>query len=415
MDRIIKHGPRHGAVRAPVSKSALHRLMICASLSGRGSAIECGELPGDAEATLRCLAALGAGYAYDGKTLRIDPIVKDAPLRAELHCGESAATLRFMLPLCGVLGTEGIFYTEGRLGERPLDGLISELEAHGMRIEREMGSLRCSGSLAAGDWSVPGDVSSQFVSALLLALPHLSGDSTLRVTGRIESAGYIAMTERTLRQSSVRFEREGATYRIPGGQLCELPRTLAAEGDWSGAAPFLAMGALSQKGLCVTGLDASSPQPDRGMSEILRDFGAEVFISPGRAEVRQGGPHGCVIDASQRPDLVPSLAALAALSQGETRIINASRLRLKESDRLECSAAMLRALGADIEPTRDALIIRGRAALRGGETEAFSDHRIAMAAAVAACGCENDVILHGAECVSKSFPRFWDELDTLGG
>ena len=415
MDMILKHGPRCGEVRAPVSKSCLHRLMICAALSRGGASIVCGELPRDAAATLRCLAALGAGYAYDGTRLRIDPVVGDAPGPAALPCGESASTLRFLLPLVGALGAEAEFRMEGRLPERPLEPFLSELAAHGISFERGAASLRCRGVLRAGEWSLPGNVSSQFISALLVSLPLLDGDSTLRVYGRTESSGYVEMTERALRLASVRFEGGEGLYRIPGGQRFALPAEVAAEGDWSGAAAFLAMGALSPDGVRVGGLEPGSVQPDRAVVSILRRFGAEARSNGGCVRTRRGELRGCVIDASQTPDLVPVLAALAALADGETRIINASRLRLKESDRLESSAAMLRALGADVSLAEDGLLIRGAPSLRGGVTDACSDHRVAMAAAVAACGCADDVVLRGAECVEKSFPRFWDELDSLGG
>ena len=248
-----------------------------------------------------------------------------------------------------------------------------------------------------------------------MALPLLEGDSRLTVTSALQSAPYVAMTERVLRSASVSFSRDALRYTIPGGQRPRLPASVAVEGDWSNAAFFLALGALSPEGVTVTGLDENSAQGDRAVTEILRRFGAELSIAPGAVSVRRNLLRGITLDAAQIPDLVPPLAALAALAEGESRIENASRLRLKESDRLESTASMLSSLGARIRTEGDCLVIDGQSSLPGGETESFSDHRIAMAAAVAACGCRGSVAVRGAECVEKSYPRFWDDYFSLGG
>jgi len=282
-----------------------------------------------------------------------------------------------------------------------------------MEIRQEGGLLRFSGLLRAGDYTLPGNVSSQYISGLLLALPLLPGDSALHITGNIESADYVAMTEDALRKSGVRFDRRGRDYAIPGLQRPALPDGCAVERDWSGAAFFLSMGALSPAGVTLRGMDTASRQGDRRVLDILRGFGAAVTQGPEGLTVRRGTLRGQTVDAAQIPDLVPVLSAVAAVAEGETRIVNAARLRLKESDRLATVAAMLRALGADIRETEDGLRIRGAEALNGGRAASAGDHRIAMSAAVAASACTGPVTVLGAECAGKSYPRFWEDLELL--
>ena len=391
MTVFLPGGERRGAVRAPASKSAAQRLFYCAALGAEPCEIACGPLSEDLEAMLACLAALGASVDVSDGRVRIEPIRLVPARELVLPCGESGAALRFLPPLVGALGAQAVLERRGRLPERPIEPLAEELRRHGMTIAEEGSALRCSGRLHGGDWTLPGGVSSQFISALLLALPLLDGDSALTITGRLESAPYVSLTEQVL------------------------PPTLAVEGDWSAAAVFLAMGALSEKGVAVSGLDPASAQGDRAVCELLRAFGAEVSVGSDCVRVCKKDLRGLRFDVSQMPDLAPVAAALGALAEGETRIVNAARLRLKESDRLHTTAAMLASLGADVTELPDALILRGKSSLPGGETRSFSDHRVAMAAAVAACGCEGGLTLRGAECVGKSYPQFWDDCRSLGG
>ena len=413
MTVFLPGGERRGELRAVPSKSAAQRLFILSALGAAPCEIACDPLSGDLEATLGCLRALGAGVACKGGRVSIEPIRSVPAGELFLPCGESGATLRFFLPLAGALGASAVFERRGRLGERPIEPLVSELRRHGMTVEEDGSSLRCSGRLRGGGWTLPGNISSQFISALLLALPLLEADSTLAVTPPLASAPYITLTERALRAAALRFEREGLRYTIPGRQRPALSPTLAVEGDWSSAAVFLAVGALSEAGVAVTGLDPASVQGDRAIVEALRAFGAELFVENGRVTARKKELRGIRFDAAQTPDLAPVIAALGAFAAGETRIENAARLRGKESDRLHTTAAMLSSLGADIRELPDGLSVRGRPYLPGGPTEGFSDHRIAMAAAVAACGCRRGVTLSAAECVGKSYPRFWDDFSSL--
>ena len=397
MTRLIEPGARRGEVRAPASKSQAHRYLICAALTEHPVRVENAGDSQDIRATRACLSAL---FNTDGGTRRLD-------------CGESGTTLRFMLPLTGALGADAEFMLRGRLPERPIEPLARELCAHGMSIERQGNILRCSGALHPGAFTLPGDVSSQFMSGLLMALPMLSRDSTLNITGRLQSAPYVAMTLEALRLSGINVGLAADGYYIHGGQSYAAPETMTVEGDWSNAAPFLCMGALSHSGVAVTGLNPESVQGDRAVVQILRELGAKVDVRSDRVSVSRRMLRGMTIDAAMIPDIIPALAALAAAADGETRIINAGRLRLKESDRLGGTARMLCALGADVRVDGDSLIIRGRPELAGGMAETESDHRMAMAAAVAASACRGAVTVTDPGCVSKSYPGFWDDLSSL--
>ena len=414
MTRVIPGGSRRGSVRIPASKSQMHRLLICAALGTGRTELRCDGVSADIAATAACLRAMGAGIEEREPGVFLVTPVKSAPSEpVRLPCGESGSTLRFLLPMAGALGIHGEFMREGRLPDRPLTPLDGELASHGMSLAGDGPVLRCGGTLVPGAYSLPGNVSSQYISGLLMALPLLPGDSTLEIRGTLESAAYVAMTEDALRIADVAFEKSGASYRIPGGQRFSLPPSLTAEGDWSGGAFFLCMGALSAGGVTVRGLSAASTQGDRAVTELLRRFGAAVEEREDAITVRRGRLRGIEIDAGPIPDLIPVLSIVAAAAEGETRIVNAARLRLKESDRLETTGAMLRALGGDVTILPDGLVIRGSARLRGGTVDPCGDHRIAMSAAAAACACTGAVTVTDSECVAKSYPRFWEDLERL--
>ncbi len=414
MKITLAHGSRCGAVRIPASKSQAHRLLILAALGENETVLACDGISKDIAATAACLNALGADICEtEPGLLRVRPIREVPKGLCHLPCGESGSTLRFLLPVVGALGAECVFHREGRLPERPLAPLDRELTAHGMTLRAEGALLYAGGALQSGHYTLPGDVSSQYISGLLMALPRVTGESALRVTGEIESAAYITMTEDALRLAGTSFRKENQTYHISGGQRCRFPETLTVEGDWSNAAFFLCMGALSKAGVRVEGLDPASSQGDRGVLEILRRFGAEVQETADAVFVRRGELRGITIDAAPVPDLIPALAVLAAAAEGETRVINGARLRLKESDRILSTCALLRAVGAEAEELPDGIVIRGGKPLKGGTADPFGDHRIAMAAAVAACAAEGDVTVLGMECTAKSYPRFREDLASL--
>ena len=417
MNQLVRPGPRSGCVRIPASKSRAHRLLICAALSGGEHRLICRGISRDIEATMACLRGMGFEIDLEGDAISVRPAEKRPEKDVLLPCGESGSTLRFLLPVAGALGLEGEFLMEGRLPERPLQPLWSLLESGGMKLVRQGDRLRFSGQLRPGKYAIPGNISSQYISGLLFALPLLAGESRLTVTGKIESADYIAMTEDALSLFGVPMIRQEHTYIIPGRGYqqgnASVPNPLRVEADWSSAAFFLTMGALSPAGVTVQGMELGSRQGDRRILELLAGFGAEVIVSEEEITVRRRELHGQRIDASGIPDLVPVLAAAAAAAEGETVIEHAERLRLKESDRLQTVSAMLRGLGAEIQETADGLIIRGRELLQGGTVSSYNDHRIAMSAAVAAAACREPVTVEGAECTEKSFPGFWHILQAI--
>lgn len=413
MIEIVRPGPLHGSVFAPPSKSHAHRLLICAALSDKPAVLANFARCEDLDATISALKAMGATFSSTESRMTVTPIRTLPTEKLRLDVSESGSTLRFLLPVLGALGIPAEIMMHGRLPQRPIEPLISSLKAHGMRISRQNTVLTCSGQLTPGEYSLPGDISSQFVSGLLFALPLLNGDSIIRLTTPLQSAQYVDLTLNALSQSGIEVDIIQNEYHIPGCQTYHLPPT-TIEGDWSSAANFLAAGALSAKGITVSGLKIHSSQPDGVILELLQKFGAEVDITQ-EYGVRAAPLHDTTIDASQRPDLVPILAVLGAAAEGETQITNAARLRLKESDRLAATAAMLQSLDGKAEVLPDGLRILGTGTLRGGEVPPSGDHRIVMAAAVAASICREPVIIPDAECVAKSYPDFFCELKRLKG
>ena len=421
---LIKPGIRSGAAEVPSSKSVLHRLFIAAALSGfrDGESFKSSRriyfrgISDDILATVGCLNALGAGVVFgrDGSYADVRPLCAvPGEERTMLQCRESGSTLRFLLPLASALGKSAEFAMEGRLSERPVEPLAEQLAGHGVNVVKRWKSICVSGALTPGVYTLPGNVSSQFVTGLLLSLPLLRSSSTLKILGPIQSSGYIDITEDVLRLSGIRFSRIGGVYEVPGLQTYRLPEETEAEGDWSGASFFLCLGAMSGKGVTVTGLNPRSSQGDRALISILESMGATVSWNGSSVTVRGGTLRGTEIDASDIPDIIPSLAALAASAEGTTVVKNAERLRTKESDRLETTFRLLEGLGAETTQTSGGLVIRGVKKLAGGTVSSYGDHRIAMAAAVAAAKCGGPVILEGAGCVKKSFPDFWEQFGSL--
>ena len=413
---------RGGTVRAIASKSEAHRLLICAALAGSETFVACPERSEDIDATARCLESLGAVVRYEPEGFFVAPVNRSAERQGViLDCGESGATLRFLLPVCGALGLRASLHMSGRLPSRPLSALYDEMTSHGCTLsEQGYSPLDCEGQLKSGEYTLPGNISSQFISGLLFALPLLEGESRIRVTGVLESRPYVDMTLDALRLFGVTvLEEEGQVFRIPGRQTGRSPKNVRVEGDWSNAAFWLSAGAIGQSGVTCTGLNLNSRQGDRAIVELLARYGARVTYGEGEngaVTVSPGTLRGIDIDAGDTPDLVPVLAAVASGAEGKTTIRNAGRLRIKESDRLKTVAASLSGLGADVKETEDGLIIIGKKVLTGGETQSFGDHRIAMTAAILSAACTEPVVIRGAEAVRKSYPSFFDDFNAaLGG
>ncbi len=416
MEIIISPQSLGGKITCIASKSRAHRLLICAALSDAPVNLLINESSEDIDATVRCLISLGANIVKTADGFSVSPI-KTVPKNPILDCGESGSTLRFILPVVGALGAEAKLKLSGRLPSRPLSPLWEELVRGGMTLSWENeNTISCGGKLRSGTYTLPGNISSQFISGLLFALPLLSGESTLRLTGKTESAQYIAMTEEAIRQFNIDFTYKDSTYSISGNQRPSYPEKtpLKVEGDWSNAAFWLVAGALGG-GITLCGVNHASLQGDKAIVSLLKQFGAKVECNGDAVSVSKGNMHGMEIDASQIPDLVPILAVLAAAAEGETKIYGAERLRLKESDRLLTVCDMLTALGGKVLQTDDGLIIRGGTPLSGGTAQSAGDHRIAMSAAIASILCTGPVTVQGAETVMKSYPKFWEHFSLLGG
>ena len=396
----ITPGPLWGSIAAIPSKSEAHRLLICAALADAPTTLPLSASSQDIDATIRCLNAMGADIALSDGELRVTPI-DNPPARCEADCGESGSTLRFLLPVTGALGIETDFRMHGRLPERPIAPLDRELVRGGCKLTRpERDVLRISGKLQPGAHTLPGDVSSQYITGMLLALTLLEGESNLSITGRLESASYIGITRRCMASFGANPVPTDGGYRIPGLGRYVSPGYMQIGGDWSNAAFWLCVSELPGCDVEVTGLDPDSAQGDRQIVSAL----AELRSSDGE----------CVLDAGDIPDLVPTIAACACAAGRALRVTHAERLRIKESDRIATVRQALNALGGDVSETPDGLIVRRRKPT-GGEVDAAGDHRIAMMAAVASAGCTQEVVIRGAEAVNKSYPGFWRDFASLGG
>lgn len=391
MDITITPRKLHGTIAAIPSKSQAHRLLICAAFADKESHLICSDTNRDIEATVDCLNALGAEIKRTQNGYNVVPIC-NVPKTATLNCHESGSTLRFMLPIVGALGVDATFLLSGRLPQRPLSPLWEEIGRMGCHLSRPTDdTIRCQGKLRSGIFSIAGNVSSQFITGLLFASALMAGDSRIEIIGALESKPYVEMTQQTLTQFGV----DTAGYEVKGRQIFCSPRDMMVEGDWSNGAFWLAAKALGCP-LEVTNLRTDSLQGDREVVNFLHALNYQIRI-----------------DGAQTPDLIPILAIVAGAKQGST-FVNCGRLRLKETDRLETTAAMIRALGGWAEIIGDSLIVKGTG-FRGGTVDAKGDHRIAMSAAIAATVSTGPVTVLNAHEVKKSYPGFWEDYEKLGG
>ncbi len=389
-----------GTITPPSSKSQGHRYLIAAALAHGKSVISGVSASQDIAATLACMEALGAGVRWRDRTTVELSGTGGGPSAPVLPCGESGSTLRFLIPVALAVSGGGSFRGRGRLMQRPQEPYFAIFSEMGIRYAQEAGTLTVEGRLTPGEYCLRGDVSSQFVTGLLYALPLLAGDSRILLTTPLESASYVDMTLEALERFGVKAEPLDRGWYVPGNQQYR-PADVTVEADYSQAAFFCVAKGLGS-GLSVTGLNPASKQGDR----IILEY-----------EAMLDGPGPVTLDVRDCPDLVPALAARAALRDGEqTHIIHAGRLRLKESDRLAAVTQVLGAMGAEIREEQEGLVIRGVPELPGGVTvDAWNDHRIAMMAAVAATRCREPVTITGAQCVEKSYPAFWQDYRALGG
>ncbi len=405
----------NGTLKAVSSKSDLHRLLIAAALSDGETLIHINGVCDDILATVDCLNALGATVEISENEISVKPIEKAAK-KAELKCRESASTLRFLMPVAAALGVNASFSGDKSLSSRPILPLRREMENYGVSFSAPWQfPIEIKGRLGNGKYALHGNISSQFISGLLFALPLCDGDSTLRIIPPVESRPYIDMTLETLKRFGIEINEEDNVFFVKGNQKYISPKELTAEGDWSNAAFFLTVGALGGE-VTVTGLNPVSLQGDKAVVGLLREMGAQVKTDGDGVTVKGSELHGIQINASNIPDLVPAISvAAAAAKSGMTVITNAERLRLKESNRLAAISECLNNIGCVNAETDDGLVVWTGEPLYGGEVFSFYDHRIVMSMAVASCAAEGDITIRNAEAVEKSYPSFFEDFKALGG
>lgn len=398
-----------GNVRIPSSKSQSHRALMCAALAG-DSVVRGVDMSNDITATANALRALGAELTYNESehTFYIGKPCERGALAGEVNSGESASTLRFFIPLAAALGAEVTFVGEGRLPKRPTDIYKPILETRGASLAYPQNGdflpLHVSGCLTAGEFSLRGDISSQFVTGLLYAATQIDGESRITLTTLLESKPYADLTVDMLGLFGADITETDNGYTVKGGKLT--PLDIDVEGDCSQAAFFAVAAAIGGR-VTMSGIRRDTKQGDLALFDIVERFGASIEWNDGNVTITKADKLvSSDIDAKDIPDLVPALAVMAAFAEGTTRIYNAGRLRIKESDRIASTAAMLSALGGDVTETEDGLIIVGKKMLTGGKVCACNDHRIAMAAAAASAGCTGDVVVDDMSCIDKSYPEF---------
>ena len=409
-----------GVAEAPASKSEAHRLMICAGLTAGETTLTGYMDSADMAATRRCLRALGAATERGEDWLTLRGQARKPAKLPVLDCGESGSTLRFFVPIALAVAGGGVFRMHGRLGQRPMDVYRDLFVPRGVRWRMGVGcdgaaELTVQGKLEAGNYVLPGNVSSQFVSGLMFALPLLQEDSTLQVQPPVESAGYIRMTVEAITKSGVTMDEVAPfKWRIPGNQAYKAENGRLS-GDYSQAAVLLCASALGHD-VTVTGLAAETTQGDRAVLKHLAALGAKVTETADGVRVTAEALHGATLDMSDCPDIAPILALVCQLAEGESRLTGCGRLRIKECDRLAATVESLNLLGGNAKAEGNDIVIQGVKQLRGGVTlPDYNDHRMVMLAAIAAAKAAAPVTVRGTEALNKSWPEFVSVYRQLGG
>ena len=403
-----------GKLRIISSKSDIHRCIICASLADKPTEISFCGLSKDIITTVECVKMYGSLAEFSDGKLIVTPCDKEKIMQGlTLDCSESGSTARFILPVAAAICKNVTLTGSGRLPERPMSPLCKSLEEHGASFSNDKIPMTVTSSVARGGvFNIPGNISSQYISGLLLMLPLLKNGGEVNITTPLESRGYVDMTVETMTKFGIKIEKTDNCYKVAGGQSYTSPGKINAQGDWSSAAFWLCADALGAN-VSLLGLDENCPQGDRAVVEILERFGARKIVTRDGISFEAGRLHGIEIDASDIPDLVPVLAVVACGARGKTRIYGAKRLRLKESDRLETTKDFLTRLGAKVVITDDGLEIEGSGKLEGGNVFGHNDHRIVMSSAICSLICKKQVIIDGAQAVEKSYTTFFNDFDLL--
>lgn len=418
MSRVsIEGSTLRGQIEIPSSKSMSHRHLLCGALSEGTSTIHKVQTSEDVEATLRVVKVLGAEVIREGTTVHLQG-KNFGKGRSPYHfaCGESGSTLRFSIPIGMLLTGEKSFHGEGGLPKRPLKEYLRNFDALGIQYEYPNSlPFATKDTLKAGRYHLTGGESSQYLSGLMMALPLLEGDSEIHIEGLMESQDYVTLTQEVLKAHGIEISsKDENIIHIKGSQSYQ-PQVSTVEGDYSQGAFFIVAGLIGEEPISCTNLKADSQQADRRILEIVSAMGGKLEKMENGVKVHPSATKGIVIDARQCPDIIPILAVLASLSKGRTEIVNGGRLRIKESDRIKSTVALLESLGGDVVETAEGMVIQGKEQLLGGFVDSFGDHRIVMAAAIAALRCEHPVVIEGAEAVNKSYPKFFEDFAAIGG
>ncbi len=422
-DIIIKRTPSlKGEVQAPPSKAYTQRMLIAAALSEGISKIYNPLISEDTQATLRAVKALGAKVADTEDCWIVTGVKQLRSAKKPIDCGESGATLRFMIPVAALASGPSVFALGQRLSKRPIDPLLNSLKQLGVetkseKIGRKLRIIISGGGIRGGLTSMPGDVSSQFVSGLMFACPLGAADTNLTLTTELESMSYVLMTEDVLAKHgiTISISEDFSRIKIPSKQIYT-PCSGVVPGDFSSAAFLLAAGAISNSDVCIKNLDYGSVQGDKAILRILQTMQVDSKVGKDSIQITGNGNllKPITLDVRDIPDLVPVCTTLACYAQGTSKIHDAQRLRLKESDRLASLYSELSKMGANITMDESSLTIKGPCKLHGATIDPHNDHRIAMACAIAALGAEGETVIQNAECVRKSYPQFFNDLRKIG-
>ncbi len=399
-----------GEVNIPPSKSAAHRALICAALSEGQSRITPYCTSKDIKATVSCLRALGMNIAEDEKGYTLS---KGQAKKGEiLNFNESGSTARFLLPIAAALGADITGVGEGRLPERPMDTLTTLFREHGVEASSDNLPITLKGKMTGGDFSLPGNISSQYISGLLLAAPLINEEVNIIPTTALESVGYIDMTISAMRKYGVTVEETNKGWRVSKDSKYTSENAVI-EGDWSQAAFFMSAAAIGGD-IKIKGLDFASNQGDMAALDVFSAFGADICIENDVLHIKRGELRGIEVNAANIPDMVPAIAVTAAFASGKTVIHSAGRLRIKESDRIKTTLAVLSAMGIETIEREDGMVIYGGKP-KGAVIDGANDHRIVMAAAVAAAFSDGESVITGCEAINKSYPEFFSDFKKIGG
>lgn len=415
MNALINPSKIGGEICSIPSKSYAHRILICSALSNAPTDIVMDtNFSKDIEATAKCLESIGCKVLKkDDNCITVFP-AKTLSTSPTLDCFESGSTLRFLLPVAVALGNNSTFIGSGRLPSRPISELLNQLENHNVSFSKSSLPLTVKGKMSGGVFSLSGDVSSQFITGLLLALPLIKEGGEIKLTSPLESKGYVDITVEVMKSFGVNVKKTPTGYIVPPDSKYISPQKIAVQGDWSNAAFWLCSGAISNEVIC-TGLDLNSSQGDRAILEILRLFGAKIETYENTVRVSPNNKNPFNFDAQDVPDLVPVISVIASVANGVTTITNTQRLKLKECDRIEATINLLQSLGSNASYCDGVLKIFGNGKLDGGKVCGYNDHRIVMSAAIASAVCSSSVTISDANAVLKSYPNFFEDFKKLGG